>query len=74
MWQTTFKLNPNAGSSAGAFNQGHNLYVLTLTNAASYVTPVFPPSCWRTEASDRKSPQAGEFPAWGLFIDAVSYF
>ncbi len=36
--------NPNAGSSAGAFNGGHNLHHLTLTTA-SYVVPVFPPSC-----------------------------
>ncbi|MGH9803332.1 MAG: hypothetical protein ACRD82_23460, partial [Blastocatellia bacterium] len=37
--------NPNSASSAGAFNQGHNLHVLTLSSAASYVIPVFPPSC-----------------------------
>ena len=37
--------NPNAGSSAGAFNGGHNLHHLTLAAAASYVVPVFPPSC-----------------------------
>ncbi|HQR36349.1 MAG TPA: hypothetical protein PLK30_26730 [Blastocatellia bacterium] len=37
-------LNPNAGASAGAFNGGHNLHHLTLTTA-SYVVPVFPPSC-----------------------------
>ena len=37
-------LNPNAASSAGAFNGGHNLHHLTLTTA-SYVVPVFPPSC-----------------------------
>ena len=36
--------NANAGSSAGAFNGGHNLHHLTLTTA-SYVVPVFPPSC-----------------------------
>ena len=36
--------NPNANSSAGAFNQGHNLHALTLTNS-NYVIPVFPPSC-----------------------------
>ncbi|MBL8186372.1 MAG: hypothetical protein JNK38_00105, partial [Acidobacteria bacterium] len=38
-------LNSNAASSAGAFNQGHNLHHLTLSAAASYVIPVFPPSC-----------------------------
>ena len=37
--------NANASASAGAFNQGHNLHALTLTSAASYVMPVFPPSC-----------------------------
>ncbi|MFN0111327.1 MAG: choice-of-anchor Q domain-containing protein [Blastocatellia bacterium] len=36
--------NANAASSAGAFNQGHNLHGLTLTTS-SYVIPVFPPSC-----------------------------
>ncbi|MGE0883152.1 MAG: hypothetical protein AB7P14_06380 [Blastocatellales bacterium] len=36
--------NDNAGASAGAFNGGHNLHHLTLTTA-SYVVPVFPPSC-----------------------------
>ncbi|MEO6724675.1 MAG: hypothetical protein ABIU20_05150, partial [Blastocatellia bacterium] len=37
--------NPNAGTSAGAFNQGHNLHKLTLTPAASLTIPIFPPSC-----------------------------
>ena len=37
--------NANAGASAGAFTQGHNLHVLTLTNTASYIIPIFPPSC-----------------------------
>jgi hypothetical protein len=37
--------NPSAGTSAGAFNQGHNLHKLTLTSTASYVIPVFPPGC-----------------------------
>lgn len=36
--------NPNAATSAGAFVSGHNLHHLTLTTA-SYVVPVFPPSC-----------------------------
>ncbi len=38
-------VNPNAASSAGAFNQGHNLHHLTLNNQMSYIIPVFPPSC-----------------------------
>ena len=37
--------NANAASTAGAFNQGHNLHTLTLATAASYVIPVFPPNC-----------------------------
>ena len=37
--------NPNAASAAGAFNQGHNLHVLTLSATNSYVMPIFPPSC-----------------------------
>jgi hypothetical protein len=37
--------NANAGISAGAFNQGYNLHKLTLTSAASYTIPVFPPGC-----------------------------
>ena len=37
--------NPNALSSAGAFNQGHNLHHLTLNNTMNYIIPVFPPSC-----------------------------
>ncbi|MDX2029641.1 MAG: hypothetical protein SF339_03160, partial [Blastocatellia bacterium] len=36
--------NPNAAASAGAFNSGRNLHKLTLTTA-SYLIPVFPPSC-----------------------------
>jgi hypothetical protein len=42
---SAINFNPNSVSSTGAFNQGHNLHVLTLSNAASYVIPVFPPSC-----------------------------
>jgi len=38
-------LNANAGTAAGAFNGGHNLHHLTLSAAANYVIPVFPPSC-----------------------------
>ncbi|MDX2032698.1 MAG: hypothetical protein SF339_18625 [Blastocatellia bacterium] len=37
--------NPNAAASAGAFNGGHNLHTLTLSAAANFVIPVFPPSC-----------------------------
>ena len=37
--------NENAGAAANAFNGGHNLHKLTLSAAASYVIPVFPPTC-----------------------------
>ncbi|MDX2034077.1 MAG: ExeM/NucH family extracellular endonuclease [Blastocatellia bacterium] len=37
--------NPNAAANTAAFNQGHNLHVLTTTNAMSFSMPVFPPSC-----------------------------
>jgi hypothetical protein len=37
--------NPNAGTQANAFNQGHNLHKLTLTTAATLTVPVFPPAC-----------------------------
>ncbi len=37
--------NANAAASAGAFNGGHNLHALTLSAAANYVIPVFPPNC-----------------------------
>ena len=42
---SAINFNPNASSSAGAFNQGHNLHHLTLNNSMSYIIPVFPPSC-----------------------------
>ncbi len=37
--------NPNSNASAGAFNQGHNLHALTLTDKAEIIVPVFVPSC-----------------------------
>ncbi|MFN0086112.1 MAG: hypothetical protein ACKVX9_12065, partial [Blastocatellia bacterium] len=37
--------NPNSAASAQAYNQGHNLHVLTHTPSASVTIPVFPPSC-----------------------------
>ncbi len=37
--------NPQAGSNALAFNQGHNLHKLALTDNASLTIPVFPPHC-----------------------------
>lgn len=37
--------NANAAAQANAFNSGHNLHKLTLTFAANYIVPVFPPNC-----------------------------
>ncbi len=37
--------NPNAATSSAAFNQGRNLHKLTLSTAASFIVPVFPPNC-----------------------------
>ncbi|MDX2041721.1 MAG: hypothetical protein SF097_10740 [Acidobacteriota bacterium] len=45
MTGAAINFNANAASSAGAFNQGHNLHHLTLNSQMSYVIPVFPPSC-----------------------------
>jgi len=42
---SVINFNPNATANAGAFNQGHNLHHLTLTDTASYIIPIFPPSC-----------------------------
>jgi subtilisin-like proprotein convertase family protein len=45
MTGAAINFNGNATSSAGAFNQGHNLHALRLNNQMSYIIPVFPPSC-----------------------------
>ena len=37
--------NRNTAAVANAFNQGHNLHKLTLTEAARLTIPVFPPRC-----------------------------
>jgi hypothetical protein len=37
--------NPGAGADSAAFNQGHNLHILTLTYTVSVTIPVFPPAC-----------------------------
>jgi hypothetical protein len=37
--------NANAGTQPAAFNQGHNLHKLRLSQAAVYTIPIFPPSC-----------------------------
>lgn len=38
-------VNSNTRSTANAFNQGHNLHTLTLTNSATITVPVMPPNC-----------------------------
>ena len=43
MTGSVINFNPNSTSSAGAFNQGHNLHALTLSSGGSYIIPVFPP-------------------------------
>lgn len=37
--------NPNAAANSGAFNQGHNLHKLTLTDATTITVPVIAPAC-----------------------------
>jgi uncharacterized repeat protein (TIGR01451 family) len=37
--------NPSANANSGAFNQGHNLHHLTLTDSVTITVPVFIPSC-----------------------------
>jgi hypothetical protein len=37
--------NANAGTNAGAFNQGRNLHKLTLTATQTLVIPIFPANC-----------------------------
>ncbi|MEK7832118.1 MAG: hypothetical protein AAB401_13580, partial [Acidobacteriota bacterium] len=37
--------NPTTNANSGAFNQGHNLHHLTLTDTATIVIPLFIPSC-----------------------------
>ncbi|MGE0103972.1 MAG: ExeM/NucH family extracellular endonuclease [Blastocatellales bacterium] len=54
LWQTggafgmtgsMINFNPNAAAAGNAFNQGHNLHVLTTTSSMSYTIPVFPAGC-----------------------------
>ncbi|MBK6796872.1 MAG: hypothetical protein IPG76_08775 [Acidobacteria bacterium] len=37
--------NANTNSLNGAFNQGHNLHKLTLTDKAEIIVPVYIPTC-----------------------------
>ncbi|MBK7598202.1 MAG: hypothetical protein IPJ07_06600 [Acidobacteria bacterium] len=45
MFGAVINLNKNSNAQSGAFNQGHNLHKLTLTQAATLIIPVFPPRC-----------------------------
>ncbi|MGE0103979.1 MAG: Ig-like domain-containing protein [Blastocatellales bacterium] len=54
LWQTggafgmtgsMINFNANAAAAGNAFNQGHNLHVLTTTSSMSYTIPVFPAGC-----------------------------
>ncbi|MBK7597007.1 MAG: hypothetical protein IPJ07_00225 [Acidobacteria bacterium] len=45
MFGAIINLNKNSNVQSGAFNQGHNLHKLTLTQAATLIIPVFPPKC-----------------------------
>ncbi len=37
--------NPTTSANSGAFNQGHNLHHMTLTDQATIVIPIYIPSC-----------------------------
>jgi hypothetical protein len=41
----TLNRNDNKNTAAGAFEGGHVLHILTLTNSVIITIPVFPPSC-----------------------------
>jgi hypothetical protein len=45
MTGATINLNTNAAGSSDAYNQGHNLHVVTVTTSASITIPVFTPGC-----------------------------
>lgn len=45
LFGASINFNANSKIAVKAFNQGHNLHTLSLTNAASITIPVFPPSC-----------------------------
>jgi hypothetical protein len=45
LFGAVLNFNPNASASSGAFNQGHNLHKLTLTEAATITVPVAIPYC-----------------------------
>ena len=45
LFGAAINFNANAGVSAGAFSQGHNLHKLRLTTSMVLTIPIFPPSC-----------------------------
>lgn len=45
MTGAAINFNPNVRASVKAFNQGHNLHTLTVTDAVSLMIPVLPPNC-----------------------------
>ncbi|MBK6796406.1 MAG: DUF11 domain-containing protein [Acidobacteria bacterium] len=45
LFGATINYNPNTAANTAAFNQGHNLHHLTLTDTAKVTIPVFIPSC-----------------------------
>ncbi len=45
LFGSMINFNPQANANGNAFNQGHNLHKLTLSDAATIKIPVFIPSC-----------------------------
>ncbi|MDX2033450.1 MAG: hypothetical protein SF339_22430 [Blastocatellia bacterium] len=45
LFGAALNFTPNAAAASGAFNQGHNLHSLRLTEAATIEVPVYIPSC-----------------------------
>jgi hypothetical protein len=45
MFGASINFNPNAASSASAYNQGHNLHKMTTTTGAFFDIPVLPVAC-----------------------------
>lgn len=45
LFGAAINFNPASNANSGAFNQGHNLHRLTLTESATITVPVFVPSC-----------------------------
>jgi uncharacterized repeat protein (TIGR01451 family) len=45
LFGASINYHSNVGGSPAAFNDGHNLRMLTLTDSATLVIPIFPPRC-----------------------------